>query len=399
MIDHIRTVYNESFSQEKYARFLQDIENYVGRPVLFRIAETPVFIPPDLSDKLRQAGSEIIDVVFQPDFKAKTEAAIPAHLRVPGDEKQPLFICVDFAVCRDKNGELIPQLIEFQGFPSLFGWQAHVGTMFREHFPIPDDFDFLIDCPNMDAYRQLLQRAILGEHPAENVILLEIKPEEQKTNADFYIIQKWFGIEPVCLSAIRSEGNNLYYDKNGVKTPIRRIYNRVIFDDLDKQTDFTPGVDLTENWDVEWAEHPNWFFRISKYTMPFLNSPFVPETRFLHQVDPIPAHLGDYVLKPLFSFSGQGVIFDVTREDIEAIPADQRDQYILQRKVAYEPVVRAPNGMVKAEVRLLYIWPEGDPGPTLATNLVRLSKGVMIGVRYNENQDWVGGTVGFFPKK
>jgi hypothetical protein len=398
MIDQLRSDYNNYFSKERYELFLKDIEDYVGNPVLFRIAETPVFIPSSLAHKLREAGDSILERIFQPDFTALTEKAIPDHMRIPGAEKQPLFICVDFAICRNTTGELEPQLIEFQGFPSLFGWQALVGEMFKKHFLVPENMDYLLDCPDSAAYLDLLKRAILGEHAPANVVLLEIKPEEQKTNADFYIIKKWLGIEPVCLSKVWGENDQLFYLKNGTKTRIHRIYNRVIFDDLDKQVDFTPGINLMHPWDVEWAEHPNWFFRISKYTMPFLQSPYVPETRFLHTVDPLPDHLEDYVLKPLFSFSGQGVIFDVTPADIEAIPLHKRADYILQRKVTYEPVVRAPNGMVKAEIRLLYIWPEGDPKPTLATNLVRLSKGVMIGVRYNENQDWVGGTVGFFPK-
>jgi hypothetical protein len=399
MIEDIRDRYNANFTEANYKAFLQDIDESIGKPVLFRIAETPAFIPESFAKTLRKAGDEILSVLYQPDFKANTEAAIPKHLRVQGDEKHPLFICVDFAVCKDENGELFPQLIEFQGFPSLFGWQAHVGQMFKKHFWIPDHYDFLIDCPDMDAYIGLLKKTILGKYEPENVILLEIRPEEQKTNADFYIIEKWLGIKPVCLSAIYGEDNKLYYDLNGKKTAIHRIYNRVIFDDLDKQEDFTPGVNLTDPWEVEWAEHPNWFFRISKYTMPMLNSMYVPETRFLHEVDPIPSDLSQYVLKPLFSFSGQGVIFDVKQTDIDAIPLSERDQYILQKKVSYEPVIKAPNGMVKAEVRLLYIWPEDEANPTLATNLVRLSKGVMIGVRYNENMDWVGGTVGFFPKK
>lgn len=399
MISELRTHFNNQFTQAKYQAFLRDIDESIGKPVLFRIAETPVFVPDDLADKLFQAGKEIIGILDREDFPIISEKAIPSHLRVPGNEKHPLFICVDFAICRDEQGELTPQLIEFQGFPSLFGWQAHVGEMFKKHYDIPDEWDFLLETSDMDDYKKLLERAILNGHKPEHVILMEIKPQEQKTNADFYLIEKWLGVKPVCLSEVVGEDDHLYYYRDGVKTPIKRIYNRVIFDDLEKQDNFKPGIDITYPWQVEWAEHPNWFFRISKFTMPFLQSHYVPTTRFLHEFLPDPKDLGQYVLKPLFSFSGQGVIFDVQQKDIDQIPLDKRQDYILQKKVTYEPVIRAPNGMVKAEIRLLYIWPEDDPKPTLATNLVRLSKGVMIGVRYNENQDWVGGTVGFFRKR
>lgn len=398
MIKEIRERYNAGFTKEKYEQFLKGIEDEVNKEILFRVAETPVFVPAGLKQRLIDAGKSIIDVVKRPDIKAITEGAIPDHLRVPNEDDHPLFLCVDFAICRDDQGELIPQLIEFQGFPSLFGWQALVADMFRKNFEIPEGYEFLIECEDHSAYLELLNRAIVAGHDPDEVVLLEIRPEIQKTNIDFYIIEKWLGVKPVCLSKIWSEGNQIYYDRDGVKTRIRRFYNRVIFDDLEKQEDFTPGVDLTQPWDVEWAEHPNWFFRLSKYTMPFLDSPFVPQTRFLSDFDSIPDDLEQWVLKPLFSFSGQGVIFDVSPSDIEAIPQDQRKDFIMQRKVVYEPVIQAPNGMVKCEIRLMYIWPPGDENPVLAANLTRLSKGVMIGVRYNEEHDWVGGTVSFLER-
>ncbi len=399
MIPELRQAYNAAFTEEKYRRFLADIEREVGKPALFRVAETPVFVPAYLRERLEAAGSAVIDTVRRPDIKALTKDAIPPGLHVPGEDEHPLFLCVDFAICKDKDGLLEPQLIEFQGFPSLYGWQALVAQKFREHFVVPDGFDFLIQCRDMDHYLDLLRRSILAGHDPAEVVLLEIQPEKQKTNIDFYIIEKWLGVRPVCLSTVYAEGDRLYYDRDGRKTRIRRIYNRVIFDELQNQTAIVPGVDLTAPFDVEWAEHPNWFFRLSKYTMPFLDSPFIPKSTFLHEFDSSdPELLSQYVLKPLFSFSGQGVVYDVKPEHIAAIDTGRRHQYLLQRKVVYDPCIVAPNGLVKCEIRLMYIWPPGDPAPTLAANLTRLSKGVMIGVRYNEQHDWVGGTVSFLER-
>jgi hypothetical protein len=147
---------------------------------------------------------------------------------------------------------------------------------------------------------------------------------------------------------------------------------------------------------VEWAGHPNWFFYISKYTMPFLKGAAVPDCKLLDAYGTLPQDLENYVLKPLFSFSGSGVIFHVTLQDIERIPDQERKNYMLQRKVHYEPVIQAPDGLVKAEVRLLYLWEDGAARPELVTNLARLSRGEMIGVKYNKDKTWVGGTVCFF---
>ena len=100
--------------------------------------------------------------------------------------------------------------------------------------------------------------------------------------------------------------------------------------------------------------------------------------------------LENWVLKPLFSFSGQGVIFDVQKTDFDKIT--DPSNYILQRKVIYAGAVQSPTGPVKCEIRLLYLWDDNETKPELTINLGRMSKGKMIGVRYNKDQDWVGAT-------
>ena len=186
----------------------------------------------------------------------------------------------------------------------------------------------------------------------------------------------------------------MYYLKDGGKKYIKRIYTRLIFDEIENDPDvFKNNVDVRQPLDVEWITHPNWFYRISKFTMPYLQGDYVPKTQFLHEVKQMPDDLENYVLKPLFSFAGQGVIIDIQPGDIEKIK--DPENWILQEKVSYEPVVQAPDGGVKVEIRLLYLWPNGDTKPTLAINLARLSKGKMIGVRYNKDFDWVGGTIAF----
>jgi hypothetical protein len=395
MITAIRKEFNNSFSEKKYAKFLADLNQTVNHPITFRVAESPIFVDKEFKRKLIDASNQIIDFLVRDDFKKLTEKSIPEKLKVPNETSHTLFLALDFAVVRDDHGGLQPQLIEIQGFPSLFGWQDFLASKFKEHFYCPPGFNNHFGL-NQSQYQSKLKNILLNGHDPENVILLEIDPLKQNTAIDFIITEKITGIAPVHIGDVRREGKDLYYEKKGKKTAIKRIYNRVIFDELVKRTDLKPEFSLTEDAAVEWAGHPNWFFRISKYTMPLIKSPFIPECRFLSEYKSFPHDLENYVLKPLFSFSGSGVIFHVRESDLNVIPDHERENYLLQRKVRYEPVIQAPDGKVKAEIRLLFLWDDGQPRPTLVTNLARLSRGEMIGVKFNKDKTWVGGSVCFF---
>lgn len=393
-----RRTYNRSFSQEKYQYFLNEMNESLPEPIEFRVAETPVFVPKPLKEKLIETCESIIDVITQDDFKDKTSKAIPQHQNVPNENKHTSFLAIDFAVCQDEEGEFIPQLIELQGFPSLFGFQYILSQNYQKHFPIPDNYDFQFNNQNRVSYIEALRKLIVGEEQIENVILLEIYPEKQKTRVDFDITEKLIGVKAVCITKIIKEGRQLFYSNDGIKTPIHRIYNRLIFDDLMNFPDLDCNFKLTDDVDVEWVGHPNWFFRISKYTMPFFKNKYIPECRFLSDYEGnFPDNLSDFVLKPLFSFAGIGVIINVLLSDLEKIT--DPENYILQKKVDYEPVIKTiDESKVKCEIRMLYIWQKDELRPTLLTNLARLSRGEMIGVRYNKDFDWVGGSVCFMEK-
>jgi uncharacterized protein (UPF0248 family) len=266
--------------------------------------------------------------------------------------------------------------------------------MYRKHFHIPSDMhSHLVD---REVFLKSFEKVILNGHNPENVILLEIDPMKQNTAIDFLVTEKMTGVKAVHIEDVKVDGRNLYHIKDNKKIPIHRIYNRVIFDELMRRTDLKLDFTLREDVDVEWAGHPNWFYRISKYTMPFIKSEYLPECKFLNSYSTLPDDLHNYVLKPLYSFSGSGVIFNLTKSDLDAIPENERHDYILQRKVKYAPVVQAPDGLVNVEMRLLFIWEAEKARPTLMTNLVRFSRGEMIGVKYNKDKTWVGGTVAFF---
>ncbi len=396
MIPLLREHYNRHYTDKKYELFNQDLNYYAGEKIPFRIAESPVFIPASLKHKLEHACEEIIKVIKQPGYSAMTERAIPPGLKVPGDEGQSMWLAFDFAICRDANWQLDPQLIEMQGFPSLFYYQHLLGQKYRNYFDVSNEVSHLNGMTN-EEYELHMSKLLLNGHAPDNVILLEVEPEKQNTRVDFIATYKHTGIRAVCISKVKRIGRNLFYLLDEKLIPIKRIYNRVIFDEFQKRKDLKCEFNLTEEVDVEWAGHPNWFFRISKFTMPFLKNPFVPETQFLHEVSSLPIDLENYVLKPLFSFSGSGVVFHVTKQDIENVT--DPENWILQRKVKYEPVIPSPDGPVKTEIRMLYSWTPGDADPKLIINMARLSKGEMIGVKFNLNKTWVGGSVGYFGKE
>lgn len=391
MIKKYRQAFNSGFSQEKYNTFLNELEDGYP-PIPFRVAECPIFIPEELKQQLITAGNEIINLIKQPNFKELTEKAIPKDWTVPNENNHPHFLTFDFGLCKDENGEIVPMLIEMQGFPSLYGFQMHLANTYKKVYGLEKSLTPLFNGMTEEEYFDVLKKVIMGKHLPHEVVLMDVDAINQKTAIDFFVTAKKTGIKILSPEQITKEGKHLFYQEGANKIQIKRIYNRLIFDEIaDDTTVFSKGFDPREELDIEWATHPNWFYRISKYTMPFLKGKFVPKTQFLNQLDAIPTDLENYVLKPLFSFAGMGVIIDVKASDISAIK--NPENWILQRKVSYEPVIEAPDGGVKAELRLMYLWPDGEE-PQLSVNLARLSRGKMIGVRYNADFDWVGGTVG-----
>lgn len=392
MIPAIRKIYNQAFTEEKYRAFLEKLDSRHPGAIDFRLAETPVFLPAGLVEEMIDTCENIIDLICDPSFKERTNRSIPQSDRVAGEEGVCNMIAFDFGICTNSYGDIEPRLIEMQGFPTLFGFQAYYPEILREFFPVPENYSQYLGRHNKETFLELFSSIVLGNHATENVILLEIKPHEQKTRIDFYFTKDLIGIEPVCITELIQEGRNLFYMKDGIRTRVNRIYNRVIFDELHaREKELGNFVDIRQDLDVEWVPHPSWFYRISKFTLPFIRHPYVPKTYFLNEVKEIPSDLENYVLKPLFSFAGQGVIIDLSISDIEKIT--DPENWILQQKVNYAPVIETPGEPSKAEIRIMYLWKNGNTRPEPVLNLARLSKGKMIGVSFNKDKDWIGGSV------
>ncbi len=398
MIPSLRKQFNENFTPEKYQAFLRRVDDACGTHVQFRLSETPCFFSKTLIDHMAENGKELIrQLVENPEYRAKSDEAVPAEFKVPNEAAHPMFVQVDFGLVRDAHGALQPKLVELQAFPSLYAYQpalaeAYIGVYGLERFSGDAGLKYLLNVLDPASYRALLRRAIVADHDPENVILMEIHPHQQKTLPDFLLTEKMLGIRTVDITAIRKEVKRLYYERDGKRVPIRRIYNRAIVDELERK-----GVKLAFDWrddlDVEWAGHPNWYFRISKFSIPYLKHDSVPKTWFLDRLDTIPEDLENYALKPLYSFAGLGVVIAPTKLDIAAIPAEKRPDYILQERLHFEPVIETPFGGTKAEVRVMYVW-LNELTPVLT--IVRMGRGLMMGVDHNKNMAWVGASAGLY---
>ena len=396
MISKYRELFNAQFTEKKYQEFKDDIASDFNYLPTFRLAETPFFISKELQSQLIEGCDEVIAFIQKEDFKLLTNKSLELNIKVPNEDEHTTFLAIDFGIC-EEDGKIIPKLIEVQGFPSLYNYQFTVYEKFKNHYPILKELTPFINDITQQEYLDILEEAICNNHPKENVILLEIEPEKQNTKIDFYYCKRDIGIPIVCVTELIKKGKQLFYKNlTGDEILIKRIYNRVIFDELNLRTDLQLNFSFSDELDVEWAGHPNWFFRISKFILPLLKGKYFIETTLLSDLKEMPQDLENYVLKPLFSFSGTGVIFHVTKEDIESVV--EKELYILQKKVNYLPIVQSPDGKVKAEVRVLCVWKKDDVAPTLLCNLVRLSRGEMIGVKFNKDKDWVGGTLGLFER-
>jgi hypothetical protein len=387
MIASYRQDFNSRFTQEKYEGLRREMTARCGMDVPFALCETPCFFPNALVERMGEDGKSLIQqLVNDPEYRARSEASIPPEFRVPNESPHPMFIQVDFGLVRDAAGDLQPKLVELQAFPSLYAYQPVLSQAYIDIFGLDSNLRYFLSGLDSAAYKRLLQDAIVAGHDPAHVVLMEVHPEEQKTRPDFLLTEKLLGIRTVCITRIHKLGRRLFYEEAGKQIPIERIYNRTIVDELERKNVELP-FDFRDELDVEWAGHPNWYFRISKYSIPYLKHPSVPRTWFLDQLSEVPADLENFVLKPLYSFAGLGVVIAPSRADIDAIPPAKRCEYILQERLNFTPLVETPYGLTKVELRIMYVWLD-KLIPVLT--IVRMGRGLMMGVDHNKNMAWVG---------
>ena len=426
LIPELRTHFNQHFSAESYSALLALQEQLCDAKVNFRIAETPIFVPLPLLEGMASAGAELAhSLIGNPVYLSAARRAIPPGYLVAGETPHPHFLTADFSLVPNPTGTLVPKLVEIQAFPSVCAYQVALCTAYRQAFGLPTELGTFLGGLNESSYWELLRRTILGGHDPENVVLTELDPLNQKTLPDFKVTARRLGIAVVDIRYLEPIANKLHY-RNAADTlvPIHRIYNRAIADELISRAIRLPYA-LTRNWDVEWAGHPNWYFLISKFSIPWLagtvsggpteGHPTIPPAVFLNDFFDgdgrtklaaagvsLPSPIGpkttysELLLKPLFSFAGKGIQFDPTEAQLLAIPAERRSEFLLQQRMHFVSAIETPHGLTQAEIRILYLWPDGGD-LTPALSLVRLGRGKMMGVDHNKNQEWVGASAAFFP--
>ena len=402
MLQPYRDDFNANFTPAKYEDLLARLNRLARTSIEFRVAETPCFFSRELLDELAETGAILThQLLDDPAYLEASDQTIPDQYRVPNENPVPNFMTVDFGLVRNPDGSLSPKLVELQAFPSIFGYQDILSREYIETFSLDPNLAWHLGGFNEKTYWQLLRDVIVGDHDPENAVLLEIDPDHQKTLPDFHIYEDKLGIATVDITKLRKRGNCLFYQRNGREIPIHRIYNRTIVDELQRKNIQLP-FDYRDPLDVEWAGHPNWYFRISKFSLPFLNHPSVPKAVFLddwfehRNLEGLPIQRERLLLKPLYSFAGKGIQFAPTDADLNAIPPADRHLYLLQERVAFEPTIHTPHGLTQAEIRIMYLWPDGDAlQPAIA--LVRLGRGLMMGVDHNRDRLWVGSSAALTP--
>ena len=392
MIPALRERFNREWTPAAFARLQQRLSERTALPVPFPICETPCFFPRPLLDGMADTAVTLVtSFLADADARAAAEALIPPRYLGPGQGARPTCVQVDFGLVQTSDSGYAPRLVELQAFPSLYAFQHVLAATHREVYGLPESLSSHLDGLDAASYLALAREALVGVHDPAEVVLMEIAPDQQKTRPDFALTAELWDIATVDPRDVVVRGRTLARRVDGREVPIRRIYNRVIPDELER-TGHPMPFDYRDDLEVEWVGHPAWYFRLSKSAIPYLRHPAVPRTWRLDAVDGLPAASEDLVLKPLFSFAGAGIRFSPTVADVVAIPAVDRRLYILQERVRFAPVILTPHGATQAEVRIMCLWTD-RLRPVLS--LIRMGRGQMMGVAHNQGLAWVGASAGF----
>ena len=391
MIPSLRRTFNAGFSEDGHRRLVESLAAATGVPTEFPISETPCFLPATLLAELEAASQAMIaDLLGNAQYLRDADATIPDRFRMPNGEKQPTFLQVDFGLV-EINGRIEGRLVELQAFPSLYGFQTLLGEAYLKTWNLTGVSVFPSGL-DAEAYHSIVGRAILGGHNPANVVLLEVNPEQQKTRPDFVVTEQRWGVRAIDVRSVINEGRWLFYLRDGKKTIIHRVYNRLIPDDVERLGLELP-FDYRDDLEAEWTGSPEWFFRISKFSLPHLKHPWVPRTHFLSEppADFRPAD-PNWLMKPLFSYAGGGIVFGPSAAEIPAIPASQRHLFVLQERVPFTPVIETPDGPTQIEIRMMFVRDGGRYRFVLP--LLRMGRGRMMGVDHNKGLRWVGASAG-----
>lgn len=395
MLKDIRIAFNQAFTDERYQRYLDYINQHYPNSVGFRIAETPLFFSKEFKESITLAGEAICHQLIQPALLKQLCKGIPAGFNIDAYNTLPNCILLDFAIT--ENGrEPDYSLVELQAFPSLFAYEIIQNNALLQSYSIPNGFSAFLNDYDEKSYLSLLSQLIKGDNPNET-ILLELDPEIQKTCIDFYCTRDYLNIPIVNIRDIYFKEGKWYYLSGGKESTFKRIYNRIVFDEIkENEAIVETYIQLANDSQLTWFTHPIHFFMYSKYALPYITHPKIPKTVFLDQVNIQKTDFTRKVIKPLFSFAGKGVMIEPTQESVQSIT--NKAQWICQEKIHYVQGILTPKDPAKAELRIFFLK---DPKTNVfkaVFNLARLSKQALINTAQNSNDTWVGGSMAFFEK-
>jgi hypothetical protein len=392
----LRPIFNRHYGPDLYRQMCALMDERLATPRFeFRLAETPLLLPADLRQACVRVAREIQEILRRPEIIARGEAAVPERYRTPGRDALPHFNSIDLAIAQDEAGRLVPRLIELQGFSSLYGMQLVQSEIWGEVLAgipeMPQRWTGLFSGLDHDGYLALLRRTVIADAAPEEVVLLDLDPASQKTRPDFHATAHLLGVRAVCATELKREGRRLLAPLDGRYVPVRRILHRIVFDELERKRTPLP-FDYRDDLDVVWAAHPTWYWLWSRPRSPTWTTRRCRDTH-PRRGKPLPDDLSRYILKPLFSFAGQGVRVDVDRAVVRPPRGRAGDWLLLEKVTLRAGADRARRLGVKAEIRMMFLRPDGEDEMTLAINLVRLSRGKMHGVDHNKGLE-LGGLVG-----
>ena len=267
MIEALRQRFNGGFSQDAFLRVVRAVEDEVGGPIPFRLAESPIFLPGALVDEMRLATEAILAEIFaHPEYADRVRRHVPPQAFLPTRSDHPPFVQCDFALAEGDCGRVVPRLIEIQGFPSLYAFQHALCRAYQQAFALTSEVSFLGRGIDEGGFLALFRQAVLGGHDPETVALVDVHPWEQGTWPDFRLTQKLLpGLAVVDATEVLRRGDGLFYRERGREVKIARIFNRLVWEDV-RRVESEMAFRLGEPLDVEWAGEPGWFFQLSKLT-------------------------------------------------------------------------------------------------------------------------------------
>lgn len=371
-----------------HQRLRTQLEEVLGTTIDFRVCEMPIFVSHTMRRQLEDAAIALTVQCAHSTVTDHTSPSIPQEARVPRAAARPLFSVVDFAIARDTDGQLVPKLIELQGFPSLYGYQLMYTSQMQNVYELAGTTPFCSEL-TIDDYISILRECVYGDCDPSTVALVELDPLVQKTRPDFVAYEQLIGLSTVNIRDVKRRNRSLVVaEPHGRERVLQRVFNRAIVDELN---DMCVPLQFawTDDLDVQWAGHPNWYYLMSKAALPYLDHPSVPTTQLVHKLADLPTNLDRYVLKPLYAFAGKGVVVSPAEADLQAIPEHERSQWILQERIEYARCVPTPYGNNAVEIRIMCVWPDRMAKPLPIMSLARTGRGLYMGARYN-TEPWTG---------